>query len=138
MTTLGVISCGSAKLDRPAPAHRLYTGTYFAAQLAWARARFPVDRIRILSAKHGLVGLGERLEPYDLKMGQPGSVTADRIAAALPPGATIITTCGEVYLKPLRAAADMTNCTVVAPFTGAGKMGKKKRLIMLDTQRRLK
>jgi hypothetical protein len=34
----------------------------------------------VLSALHGLVPLDQVLEPYELRMGQPGSVTPARLA----------------------------------------------------------
>jgi len=79
-----VIPCGAAKLDAPAPARDLYTGAMFRHTLAAAEAAAEGDeqaRILILSAEHGLIGLDEIVAPYDRKMGQPGSVTAERIAA---------------------------------------------------------
>jgi hypothetical protein len=36
--------------------------------------------ILILSAKYGLLGLDDRVEPYNLRMGQPGCVTAAVVA----------------------------------------------------------
>lgn len=140
MTEVCVISCGLRKVSATTAAHRLYTGSYFRAQLEWARSRYPAGRIRILSAKYGLVRLTDQISPYDLKMGMPGSITADRLAdqivEQLPAGATIVTSCGAKYLKPLRAAAAMTGYTVVEPFPNAGKMGKKKALIIKATRHR--
>ncbi len=77
-----VIPCGGSKLDRPAPARELYTGSMFrhtltvasrAAADDMASGRGPA-RVLILSALHGLVELDTVLAPYDLKMGRPGSV----------------------------------------------------------------
>lgn len=83
-----VIPCGGAKLDRAAPARDLYTGSMFRHTLTnvercaagdEAAGLGPV-RILILSAKYGLVQLDDVLEPYDLKMGKTGSVTAETLA----------------------------------------------------------
>lgn len=82
-----VIPCGGAKLDRPAPARELYTGSMFRHTLTCVLAAAEKDetagfgrsRVLILSALHGLVQLDQVLEPYDLRMGAPGSVTADRV-----------------------------------------------------------
>lgn len=125
MTTLCIISCDKAKLPTPAAAHRLYTGGYFKTQLAWARSHYPVSSIRILSAKHGLIKLTDVLHPYDVKMGQPGSITAEQIALQLPQGAHIITSCGSAYLKRLRVAAEAQQCTLEVPFDGYPGMGHK-------------
>jgi hypothetical protein len=63
-STVGLISCGKRKLDRPAPARDLYTGRLF--QLARQFAERHCERWYILSAKHGLVSPETVLEPYDL------------------------------------------------------------------------
>lgn len=80
-----VIPCGSDKLDRPAMARDLYTSTMF--RLAWDAAMAEIEayegtaRIVILSALHGLIDSSTIIEPYDVKMGDSGSVTAEMITA---------------------------------------------------------
>lgn len=91
-----VIPCGREKLDHAAPAGELYTGQGFkhalrcVQQLAAGDAEpttgpddEPVPgrtaRILVLSALYGLVTLDQVLEPYDLMMGQPDSVTAETL-----------------------------------------------------------
>lgn len=77
---LVVIGCGAAKLDHAAPAADLYVGSYF--RLALQAAQQLADRadVVVLSALHGLLGLGDVVAPYDLTMGQPGSVTGQQLA----------------------------------------------------------
>jgi len=70
-----VVACGAKKLDRPASARLLYVGPYFRACLAYALTLAPAKRVWILSAKYGLVGLNDVIEPYDKKLGAPFSVT---------------------------------------------------------------
>jgi hypothetical protein len=77
--TLVIISCGGAKADHPAPAFRLYTGAYFKATARYALSRTQPENIRILSAKYGLIKLLDVIEPYDLRLGKPGSITPDRL-----------------------------------------------------------
>jgi hypothetical protein len=74
---LVIIGCGARKTSHPAPAAKLYTGSYFTACLSAARALAPDDRVFILSAKHGLLPADGQIPiaPYDLKMNDPGSVT---------------------------------------------------------------
>lgn len=85
-----VIPCGGRKLDRPAPARELYVGSMFrhtwanvtrCAELDVEAGAAPAARVLILSAKYGLVDPEQVLEPYDLTMGKPGSVTAETLAA---------------------------------------------------------
>jgi hypothetical protein len=77
--SLVVIPCGSSKLPHRAPARELYVGAYFRACLRYAELRAPrgLGAILVLSARHGLVRLTDELSPYELRMGQPGSVTPD-------------------------------------------------------------
>lgn len=106
-----LVGCGAAKLDRRAPAGYLYTGQHFrlayAAACTLSAAAVP-GRVWILSALHGLVRPWEELDPYDLKLGQPGSVTAARIrgqaAADGLQGARAVALCGRAYAD-LAAAA---------------------------------
>lgn len=122
---LTIITCGSAKLPHHAQARHLYTGSYFRAQLEWALATTPPSRIRILSAKHGILKLTDTIEPYDLRMGEPGSVTADQIAHQLPEDVEAITSAGQAYLQPLREAISIKGGKLEVPFNNVGGMGKK-------------
>jgi len=69
-----IISCGAKKVAGEHKARDLYVGAYFRAQLAYALSRVPAEQVFVLSAKYGLVRLGDELEAYDLRMGEPGSV----------------------------------------------------------------
>lgn len=61
------MSCGKAKLDRPAPACELYTGNLFQGTRRHVEAA-GYDRWFILSALHGLVEPDTVLEPYDVRL----------------------------------------------------------------------
>ena len=76
-----VISCGSAKTDFATNAEHLYTGTPFKLALRYAKVLVPRNQIRILSAKYGLLGLDDIVEPYKLRMGKPGSIVSDKVKA---------------------------------------------------------
>ncbi len=64
MKEVVLIACASKKLDTPALAADIYASSLFRLNLAYARLRKP-DAIYILSAKYGLVGLTDLIEPYD-------------------------------------------------------------------------
>lgn len=112
-----VIPCGGAKLDHPAPAHRLYVGSMFrhtwdhatrCAALDVAAGYGPA-RVLILSAKHGLIDPAQILEPYDLRIDQPGSipaatVTAQALALGIDWGAEVYALLPRPYLARLDAA----------------------------------
>lgn len=104
-----IVPCGGRKLDHAAPAGDLYVGSYHrqTRKAATAVAERTGARVLILSALHGLVELGTVLEPYDLRMGQPGSVTAARVAgqaAALGIAAAVVTViAGRAYADVVTA-----------------------------------
>jgi hypothetical protein len=79
--TFYIIPCGGSKTATANKARDLYTGSMFKMGLAAAEAeaRDMGGEVLILSALHGLVQLDTVLEPYDLKMGDEGSVTAERV-----------------------------------------------------------
>lgn len=70
---LVIVPCGTAKLDHAAPAGEMYVGTH---HRACRRAADRIGgRVLILSALHGLQTLDTVIEPYNVRMGQPGAVT---------------------------------------------------------------
>ncbi|WP_053065359.1 DUF6884 domain-containing protein [Micromonospora sp. RV43] len=89
---LVIVGCGGKKSHlKEVDAHGMYVGSYHRAARRAADAlvardpgRFGVgsgrDRYQvILSAKYGLLDLFDVIERYDLRMGEPGSVTADTV-----------------------------------------------------------
>lgn len=99
MKTLIIAPCGSRKAAAPAPARSFYTGVY--ARLALEHAEQLAGSLEdagvlILSAKYGLVGLDDVLEPYNATFGRahrsrelvraetgPGTVTLEQLRAQL-------------------------------------------------------
>jgi hypothetical protein len=77
-----IVPCGDAKLSYAAPARDLYTGSQFryVFPLAEAAAQATGGAVLILSALHGLVEPDRVLEPYNVKMGDPGSITTAQLA----------------------------------------------------------
>jgi hypothetical protein len=72
---IAIVACGAKKLDRAASARCLYTGPYFRACLEYALTLAKAKHVFIISAKYGLVGLNDVIEPYDKRLGAPFSVT---------------------------------------------------------------
>jgi len=67
MKTIVLISCVSKKLSYKAQAKDLYISPLFRMNLQYAQKLTPSE-IYILSAKYGLVGIYEKIEPYDLTL----------------------------------------------------------------------
>jgi len=62
-----LISCVSKKLSESAKAKDLYISTLFKLNLKYAETLKP-DAIFVLSAKHGLLSLSKKIEPYELTL----------------------------------------------------------------------
>ena len=74
-----IIGCGSSKHDQPMPAIDLYRGGYFSSRRSLARQLVDDDHIFILSAKYGLIRSSQVISPYNLRLGEEGSITKVKI-----------------------------------------------------------
>ena len=138
MDKIVIIPCGGAKLPHAAPAAELYTGSMFKDALRTARTMTADQNIFILSAMHGLVALDETLEPYDLKMGQTGSVSLRTIRYQLAGiyashylhEYEMHTLLPRAYYETLWAAVHTMNRTqvfgIVNHFAGCAGIGYQK------------
>jgi len=72
MSKIVLISCVSKKLGHSAKARDLYISSLFKYNLRYAESLSP-DKIFILSAKYGLVGLNEEIEPYNKTLNKMSS-----------------------------------------------------------------
>jgi hypothetical protein len=121
---LVIVPCGGRKLSAPAPAGQLYTGSYHLACRRAAAALTDPPRILILSALHGLLPLDRVIAPYDLRMGQPGSITPAALRRQaeqlrLVHEGHVILLAGSKYT----AAARQVWPHASAPLAGAGGLG---------------
>jgi hypothetical protein len=80
------LSCGGRKstTEQPVPAGEMYCGSYHvalrrAADSLAAQDQDSTARVLILSALHGFVALDDLIAPYDLRMGDEGSVTGEKL-----------------------------------------------------------
>lgn len=136
-----VVPCGGVKLDHAAPAGRLYVGSMFrhtyenatrSAELDTAAGLGPA-RVLILSALHGLVDPGTVLEPYNLKMGQPGSVTVDQLTEqartfGIDWGSPVYALLPRPYLARLDQALRTLDVYAQDVYEACGGNGEQKRV----------
>lgn len=136
-----VVPCGGVKLDHAAPAEALYVGSMFrhtyehatrCAEMDTAAGLGPA-RVVILSALHGLVLPGTVLEPYDLRMGQPGSVTADTLAEqartlGIDWGSAVYALLPRPYLARLDEALRTLDVYVQDVYETCAGIGEQKRV----------
>ena len=103
------IGCGKQKRKGTHPASKLYTGTYFQSCLAVARKIVDDKSIFILSAKHGVLGLSDRVESYELKLSDLSPFKLSRwrksirefVNQKITEGFRPVFVCGELYHKGL-------------------------------------
>ncbi|MFF4902535.1 DUF6884 domain-containing protein [Streptomyces sp. NPDC001068] len=122
---LVIIPCGSSKLDHAAPAGELYVGSYHRSCRAAADA-LTADggTVLILSALYGLVPLEQEIEPYDLRMGQLGSVAVEKLREqaqelGVDGAQEVVILAGETYTD----AALLVWPEASTPLAGLGGMG---------------
>jgi cytoplasmic iron level regulating protein YaaA (DUF328/UPF0246 family) len=82
MQKIVLISCVSKKRDQICRARDLYISPLFKKNLQYAQKLTP-DKIFILSAKYGLVGLDDEIEPYDLTLNTMSSREIKRWATGV-------------------------------------------------------
>lgn len=68
MKKIVLLSCGKKKRNRRTKAGDMYISPLFTKSLNYAKQKLRPDKVFILSAKHGLLGLGDEIEPYDKKL----------------------------------------------------------------------
>jgi hypothetical protein len=136
-----VVPCGSEKLDRPAPAGELYRGSMFRhtfdnvsrlAALDEQEGRGPA-RVLILSALYGLVDPDTVIEPYDLRMGAPGSIspealTGQAVAFGIDWGSQVYALLPKAYLAQLDRALREIYVYVQDVYEGCGGIGEQRRV----------
>ncbi|MGC5000587.1 DUF6884 domain-containing protein [Streptomyces sp. DT195] len=128
---LVIIPCGSTKLDRKAPAGELYVGSYHRSCREAADA-LTADggTILVLSALYGFVTLDQEIEPYDLRMGQPGSVTVEQLRRqaremGVDGAQEVVVLAGETYTDAvLQVWPDAST-----PLAGLGGMGYQRQYL---------
>lgn len=123
---LVIVGCGATKQAHAAPAGEMYLGSYHRACRKVAAALTSPDRVLILSALHGLLALDDVIDPYDLRMGQPGAVGAETVhdqaeARGLLDAESVVVLAGTAYVDVATAVWAHAH----TPLKGVGGMGKQ-------------
>ncbi|MFD6115523.1 DUF6884 domain-containing protein [Streptomyces yangpuensis] len=125
------LPCSGAKAPtRTAlPARDLYTGSYhLLCRQAAERLAGATGDVVVLSALHGFVTLDEPLYPYDLRMGQPGSATAELLASQaaqlgiLPGPRPVVALGGRAYVQ----AVTQLRPDTLQPLAGCRGIGEQR------------
>lgn len=132
---LVIIACGARKREHPAAAKDFYTSAYHRLSLRAAHAVTVPANIRILSGLHGLLELDTVIDPYDMRLGEPGSVTAAEIAdqatdTGISNAPHVIALAGKQYARMVTA----TWPHALSPLAGSRGIGDQQhRLARIAT-----
>lgn len=123
-TPLVLVGCGGKKLDRGTLAEDMYVGSYHVACRRAAAAITTPERIRILSARYGLLRLRQFVEPYDVRMGDCDAISpADFTASARKHhddiAQEVVVLAGQQYVALARTVWPHAQ----APLEGLGGIG---------------
>lgn len=128
--TVVVVPCSAAKAPtaKALPARSLYVGPYHLLCRRAAEAITGVDGVVVLSALYGFVTLDQHLSPYELRMGQPGSVQPDRLRAQaddlglLCPSRRVIALGGRAYVEAVAGVRP----DALRPLAGCRGIGEQR------------
>lgn len=128
-----VVACSGRKLDEPAPAWQLYTGSMFrhTFDAAEAAAKRAGGRVLILSAAHGLIEPERELAPYDVKLGAIGSVVPVEVRGhawqlGIRPGDVVTMLLPREYRNTLTAALEREGVQLVDAYDGCRGIGEQR------------
>lgn len=127
---LVVIPCSGPKLEAPAPAGDIYTGSlHVAARKAADKLTAAGGRIVVLSALHGFLPLEQVIDPYDHTWRDAGAVSEQRLAeqalelGIAGAGRVVLLTPGEYTKRSLTVWPD-----AATPLAHLGIGSQKGRL----------
>ncbi|MCG7522844.1 hypothetical protein MHW47_00040 [Streptomyces sp. OfavH-34-F] len=123
-----VVGCGKSKQDRRVPAGAMYVGPFHGSCREAAKALLlDGGRQYILSAAHGLLDLSTEIDPYDITVGDPGSVSAELVQAQVRErgieSAEVTVLAGGKYVQLARPSWP----GLQAPLAGAAGIGEMKQ-----------
>lgn len=123
---LVIVGCGASKQPHPTTAGEMYLGGYHRAARAVAAELTTPARTFVLSARHGLLSLSDTISPYDLRMGQAGSVTVQQVRQQaarrnLLDARPVVVLAGRRYAQVVRGVWPHAH----APLEGVGGLGKQ-------------
>ena len=130
-----VVPCGADKAATAAPARELYAGQMFRHTLAAAEAMAATEdaRVLILSARHGLVDPDAVIAPYEQRIGAPGSITADELAAqalalGIDWGAQVYGMLPRAYLRTHDTALSKLDVYVQDVYEATAGIGEQRHV----------
>ena len=142
---LGVVGCGSSKIDtdEPVPAAELYDSNYFNKKSEYCRER--CDAWWIISAEHGVLSPGDKIERYDASLDPSsdvyiGDYEAGRWSVIVSRGlktrfsfynpyGTVVLLAGQTYLEHIDDGVFERFRVVDRPFEDTVGIGDQMRVL---------
>lgn len=124
-TVACLVACGSSKRDGSNPSWGLYSSTLF--EKSWAAASL-VGQPFVMSAKHGLLTVDDRITPYNETLknysAEEKQAWAHEVASSLPDKYdTVVLFGGRDYVDPLIEA--FNNIEVIDPYQNTSGNGRQ-------------
>jgi hypothetical protein len=124
MADIALISCTKSKRGDTSAAALLYTSALFNKSLLYAQTH--ANRTYILSAKHGLLNLGDAIDPYELAIKSLNSIQKEewaqrvglRLHQVIGPKDKVHLLAGRDYSAPLLEHFKKIRCVVANPLSG--------------------
>lgn len=137
MSTVAFVACSKTKRPYPTAAGHLYVSALFRKSMLFALTN--ADRVYILSAKHGVLELGDRIAPYDVTLGALSGEEKRAWARSVEPslkrvlsrGDTAVFLAGAEYQKDLVPIVRAIGARVQIPL---GNLSLGRRLQYLTLQ----
>lgn len=138
-----VVPCSASKVSAATYAHALYTGQHFVHTLraAITEASACSGRVLILSARYGLLGLDDIVDPYDTTMGDPDAVTvpevtAQAVALGIDFGVEVYAMLPRAYYRALSAALAPLDVYPQNVYEAARGIGDQRHIASIITTTR--
>lgn len=136
---VGVVACGKAKRDAPAPAEQLYTSGLFRLSAEWTRTIS--EQWVILSALHGVLDPDMMIFPYQMSItAMPAAAraawrrqVARQLADRFGPETLYVTTAGKPYREALPAGRTVCPWDEMPDMRFGKQMGWMKQQLTAPT-----
>ncbi len=137
-STVVLVPCSAGKVDHPAAAGELYTGSLHRMARAAAGA-WPGAEVLVVSGRYGFLRLDDVVEPYEQRIDGPGAITPAELrrqAAELIGDRTVVALLPSAYSAAVISAGILPSSLPLAGSRGIGEQrGRLSRLARLAAAR---
>lgn len=128
---VGIVGCGKSKRSYRSKARNLYTSSYFAKKRRYGDVA--CDKWFVLSAEHGLIDPGRRIDPYDTHIDDVEPGVFDKKVReqageydAFDVADTVVVLAGSKYIDAVGGWLESLPADVEYPFDDTGGIGDQQ------------